>query len=326
MSLLSPKQLVALHPRLELLAKSIYWRNASAIDGKLKLAKGFFSRKSTSRTASDHDFQEMLKWFAEFVRERAEISIIHSSFDSLKGNSRSALSVLSGLLDAVGAEHTVAMPTGRRFRGEPTKYERLFFNTDELVLDYDPLRTPIWTGILPLALVRHPNSVTSLTPINPLVAIGPEASSMFAMELNSSRILPHGHNSAWSYCIDRGALAVGIGVDLVHSLTAVHVIEDRNWDTWPVKDWYRIRRFRVADARFKGELEVMERLPKWGMLHFCERRLRKDLIKAGILRFKRFGELPIEWLDTQELITYLEPRFRTGYPYFNVPLEPKVSR
>ena len=160
-----------------------------------------------------------------------------------------------------------------------------------------------------------PESFISRFPLNPVVAIGAKAEIMTKSNLNGDFPRPHGPNSAWKYCYDNNAYVVGLGVEMPHFLTIIHVNEECDSD-WPIKDWYQKRKFVIEDKDFKTEMEIFERKPKWGRLYYAERKLRKDLIKSGILVIEKIAGIEISIINSKLLIEFLKSNKRKGYPYY----------
>ena len=127
---------------------------------------------------------------------------------------------------------------------------------------------------------------------------------------------PNGPQSAWRYAMDKNAWVVSIGTDLTHSLTAIHTSEDMKRFDWPVEGWYRHKRFRIVVGDEVQEKVVLERHPRWGMLHFGERKLCHDLILQGVMSSDRVEGLVVETLRAKALYEFLNARNSNGYPYF----------
>lgn len=300
-------KLVTLSPKIELLFRGIYWRNVSRLKSLNK-----------SNFVLDNNFTELHK-LTEFLkslfREKDEILIVHSSFFALGGLKETPKKIINEFVEILGPTGTLAMNGGRIFPGEEEKglYEN--YNVDE-VTTYDVRKSKVWTGALPMFMVRDTRAIISEFPINSMVAIGSEAENMMRNNIMGYQNSSCGSNSAWKYCTDKDALIVGIGIDLVHSLTIMHVAEENKVD-WPIKNWFRVRRFNVINGDDQKLIEIKERKPKWGTLHFAEKNFRKDLLKAGILKSMDIDGLKIEYLRSMELYTFLEDRNANGYPYFN---------
>jgi aminoglycoside 3-N-acetyltransferase len=208
------------------------------------------------------------------------------------------------------------MPVIRRYKEQPKKgREYLDCNMDNIVCTYNVQKTVVTTGYLPYYLMMHEKSVTSRHPLNPMTAVGPLAAPMMEHNLEGDKPSPHGPNSSWKYCLDHDALVVGLGVDLSHFLTITHVAEESFLD-WPVKNWYRERKFKIIDKEFETNIVVKERKPEWGTLYCAERNLRKQLLKENILHIEKVDTIDVSFVDAQLYIKYLKSNtLKKGFPY-----------
>ncbi|MGZ5280375.1 MAG: AAC(3) family N-acetyltransferase, partial [Pseudobdellovibrionaceae bacterium] len=153
-------------------------------------------------------------------------------------------------------------------------------------------------------------------PLNSMAAIGKEAAQMMQKNLDGKLEAPNGPSSSWMYCANRNAWVVALGTDLTHSLTMIHTAEDGEAHQWPVQNWYRTKKFKIVDGDFVTDKVVLERHPKWGMLHYGERKLCQDLIDHRVMSSSKVNGVVIEVLKAQNLIQFLNQRNQKGYPYF----------
>jgi aminoglycoside 3-N-acetyltransferase len=94
------------------------------------------------------------------------------------------------------------------------------------------------------------------------------------------------------------------------------VAEDILDNSWPIKSWYRKKKFLIKDGGFSREFELRERKPKWGALHFAERTLCKDLLSSGLMKSTVIDDVIVEIVKASELIDFLNSKNENGYPYF----------
>ena len=300
-------KLLAIHPIVEILVRKIYWLNFN-----------FFSnfKKSNSKNFELKSFEKIKSQLLKFGLIEGDILVLHSSFDCLHNTLKSPTNIINELLLLVGDKGTLVMNASRSFPEDKKNKDYLWTEYNNDVVVYDVKKSRVWTGVLPHTMVKDKRSIISRFPINPIVAIG--FKSLDITENNTIGKFPCGLNSSWKYCVDHDALIVGIGVDLTHSLTIIHVAEDVLGLNWPIKNWYRDRKFRVIDAEnnFDKILDIKERHPKWGTLHFAERTLCKDLLKVGILKTELIDGVLVESLRAKDLIEFLNQKNQNGYPYF----------
>lgn len=303
------EKLMAFSPHIEMMVRRIYYYLKPLLFIDLK------ARKASNLNKSNLDFSTILMKIKESGYEEGQILIVHSAFSSLKKFGLSPKELIDALIEFVGDNGTLAMPAIAIYPNETLKKELTSSELLKQKYKYDPNSLEIWTGALPKELISRPESFRSYHPLNSMVAIGAEAEMM--MYQNEKDFYPNGEKSSWNYCAKRNAFIVGIGVDLTHSLTMIHVAEDiLGEDNWYINNWYQDRTFIVSFPDGDKEVYVKERKHHWGRLHFGERNLANDLIKFGILKSVEIEEVLIESLNSKELINYLESKNRTGYPYF----------
>ena len=149
-----------------------------------------------------------------------------------------------------------------------------------------------------------------------MVAEGPLASQIMKDNLKGNSPLPCGVNSSWNNCVEHNGIIIGLGTDLTHSLTMIHVAEDVLDENWPVQNWYREKHFKIVDGEIEINKTLRERKPHWGALHYGERTLCKDLISLGIMKSTIIDGVIVEILNSKELISFLNSKNKKGYPYF----------
>ena len=263
------------------------------------------------------DFDKVLHYLKENGVKKGSILILHSSYENLILTKKKPIEIIDKLLELLGDEGTLAMPANRKLKGEFKSFDLINKTYDDIILEYDLNKSKVWSGALPMFMLRDKRSEISKFPINSMVAIGKDAKRM--MEKNISGNLPTacGENSSWKYCLDKDATVISLGVDLVDSLTMIHAAEDIKNENWPIKGWYRHRTFRIKEKDDIVLKTVKERHPKWGMLYFMKRRLCKDLIENKILKTKLIDGLLIEIVSSKELINFLDSKNSNGYPYLS---------
>jgi aminoglycoside 3-N-acetyltransferase len=238
--------------------------------------------------------------------------------DGLRTTGASASKVIDGLLDILGEEGTLAVPTFPLYIDERRKISKdtIRCGAPGVIHTYNPSTTIAWTGVIPNKFLTYPGVVRSRFPVNTLAAKGPLAAEMMKHNLEGHEPLPCGNNSSWKFCSDNHAKILCLGVPAHHSLTMIHVAEDILDDRWPVKDWYYRRRYIIKDGDRCCEVEIRERHPRWAQ-YISEYTLRKDLIKAGLLKVKNVQGICMEFIgDSDALVKFLLSRNSNGYPFY----------
>ena len=261
-------------------------------------------------------FDTIIKYLQKIGVKQGEILIVHSAYKPLKASGLSPDSIVDALLELVGTKGTLVMPVIRKYQASPSEKELLTANISDITFEYNVKESKVWTGIISKMLMNKEKAITSRFPLNTITALGPEASNMMKDELKEDLPAPNGLHSPWKYCTDKNAWVVSLGTDLAHSLTMIHTVEDVKKNNWPVKNWYRNVKFKIIDDDFQIEKTVLERHPRWGMLHFGERTLSKDLIRDKIIESVEIEGVLVESLKSKSLYEYLNDRNDKGYPYF----------
>jgi aminoglycoside 3-N-acetyltransferase len=224
-----------------------------------------------------------------------------------------AEALLGDIRGLLGASGTLVMPGQGLFRNDPGY---MFNNKDSLVLDYDPGRTPCGMGLINELFRRTPGTLRSLHPLNTLCALGPLADGLLEGNLDSTRPLPHGAVSGYYRFSQKRGMVLSLGVPLYTRFTIMHVAEDLRDQDWPVKSFWRERKFRI---RLRGEWSnwvVRERRPEFARC-IAQERYRRDLLREGILHESHINGFRVDWADSGEVVKYLMFRNEHGtYPYY----------
>jgi aminoglycoside 3-N-acetyltransferase len=248
------------------------------------------------------------------------LSLVEPGKDSSRGGFLAAAKTLvDNLIDLLGPQGTLLMPTNPQYQADDINYSCTERST--LVISYDPQRTPCAVGMANEYFWRQKGVLRSLHPYNPLAARGPLAEELLRDNLNSREPLPHGVDSGYyRFCL-RDGLVVGLGVPLWHSLTVIHVPEDVHDGDWPIKNFFEKRRYSI---RISGQDEihiVRQRRLEYGIFYNCNRKVHRDLVKEGILHEGKIGGMIVDWASTREVYDYLMERNRKSpYPYYGVSL------
>jgi len=96
--------------------------------------------------------------------------LVHSALSKFGHVEGGAGTVILGLLDTVGPEGTVLMPTLTATRGDGPRHPPRF----------DVRRTPGWTGRIPETLRQWPGAVRSLGPTHSVAALGADSRRLLA--------------------------------------------------------------------------------------------------------------------------------------------------
>lgn len=304
------RKILALSPHIEMIVRRLYWSNVSW------LSKRVSNKNKLVSVNTNLNYKKIADFLIEQGATPGRLLLVHSSYAPFKGRGKTANGIIDFLLEIIGSNGTLAMPAMPKFDNATNSIDYLTQDTSNQVYTYNVHKSGIKTGVLPLMLHKREGSVRSLHPINTMVAYGAKAKELMQNNLSGESPLACGLNSSWKKCMDNDALIIGLGIDLTHSLTSIHVAEDCNENSWPVKNWYIYKNFEIVHGDEKINLRLRERAPKWGALHFAERTLAKDLINAGLLKSTIIDGVVIETINAKDLYEFLNSRNSRGYPYF----------
>ncbi len=142
-----------------------------------------------------------------------DILLVHSSLSSLGFVEGGADTVIDALLDAVGPQGTILVPT---LTGSET-----FSPANPPV--FDVRNTPCWTGKIPETFRKRPDALRSLHPTHSVAAIGPHAK--FLTEGHENALTPCGQNTPYIKLAQLGGYVLFIGAKL-SSCTLLHGVEE----------------------------------------------------------------------------------------------------
>lgn len=306
-------------PFVEVAVRNVFWRTPMLSRIRDRVVSFRNARRKTAPAPEPAtSIRRILPILEAWGLRRGDLVVLHSAYRALRAEKDSPDAIVDVLLDYLGPEGTLAAPAIPLFENAPKVEERLTANLDDLVCRYDPATTPTWTGAIPAAMMKRPGAFRSRHPFNSLVAIGAKAEAMMRGNLDGDRPFPCGPQSAWAYCYHNGAKILALGADMAHSLTMIHLAEDLKGEAWPVRDWYRERKFEILiDGAWQPHV-VRERRPSWA-LFYGERTLSKDLVREGITMKTEVDGVNVEALEGKRMVDYLDSRNRSLYPYFLIP-------
>ncbi len=306
-------KLFGLSHHLEMIARRIVWNKYL---NSIFMIKSINVNRKKALDVQKIDLSNIINHLKQCGVSRGDILIVHSSYSQFKRSGISPQEVIDALIQLISKDGTLVMPAIRNFANDSVGVNRLYDSIEGMISVYNPKTTPIWTGALPNVLKSMKGVVLSRVPLNSLVAFGRDAEEMFKNELKDSIPTPNGKNSGWAYCLKKNAWIISLATDLTHSLTSIHTTEDLDPENWPIEGWYRKRSFLIDDGSKRIKKEFLERRPRWGMLHFGERKLSRDLQKNNIIQSSVIDSVQIEIARSLDLHNYLNSKNMRGYPYF----------
>lgn len=308
-------RIFAISPYVEIFGRYIYWKNISWLR-----KYGKKSRKQVAfHQGKKSDFAKIVAWMMQQGIQESHTILVHSAYEPLKSTGLQPGAIVQKLLETVGETGTLCMPATpilpkpKLLRDGCTSK----IGCKEL-FSYNVRNSRIKTGALPKALLSHPNVIRSRHPINTMAAVGYRAKHYMEGNLDGASPLACGACSSWAKVVQDNGWVIGLGTDLTHSLTMIHVAEDLLDEDWCIPNWYEEKAFEISDGEFFESRVLRERLKKWGTLHFAERTLCKDLLNSNILKATKIDGITVELLSSAELLRFLQRRNKKGYPYYGL--------
>ena len=308
--IISLDKIISFSPYIELSIRWFYWRIISQIS-----ILNIFRNKSIKSKKNTFDFDDAITFLKKNGIKSDDIILVHSSYKELKNSGKSPIEIIEELKGLVN-NGTLVMPSIRKFSNDPNTKNYLKHDYKDEVTNFDVYKSPVITGALPSAMLNRLDANISLFPLNNLVAIGKHSEQMMQGNLDGELPTPCGINSAWKYCLENNAYIIGLGIELASCLTMIHTIEDCLDEKWPIKDWYRERKFKIIKNNYSELKTFRERKPIWGSLHWAGRTLAKDLVKNNIVKSILINGVIIEIISSKELAIFLNSKNINGYPYF----------
>lgn len=251
--------------------------------------------------------------------------MIHTSLQSLRiandsddGKPRSLLAsarcILDDILDLFGNGRTLVIPTRPHF--PETSQSAKAGRCEGMVLTYDPNRTPSDVGVINELFRIDPRAERSRHPLNSVSSIGPLSEEILKDNLSGQKPLPHGITSSYYRFYQREGIVIGLGMKRVKYLTIGHVAEDLLAERWPLRHFYRDRRFQVVSGNESEDWIVRERRPEFARC-ICEASMIRDFFREGILQKRGLQDTWIVWGKAREIVDYILNRNVRGgtYPY-----------
>ena len=103
--------------------------------------------KKTYTKKTKFNLNNIIDYLKKMGISKSDILIVHSSFSPFKGKDITPQDIINSLINFMANEGTIVMPAIRRYKGEPEGIRKLFDSVEDIIHEYDPKRTPIWTGI-----------------------------------------------------------------------------------------------------------------------------------------------------------------------------------
>jgi len=213
---------------------------------------------------------------------KGDIVGVHSSLSSFGYVEGGADAVIDALLEVVGEEGTIVMPThsANLLEVERTPEEKAMGVTWLFkILPYDPKETPCRTGTIPETFRKRKGGVRGSHPSNSIAALGPKAEELV---------------EGWHKVLEAGGYILLIGVGL-SVCTAMHLAEKR------------VQFPEHILEKITPPKELLEKYPEeeweWDFGPYPDfSKMEEPCKEHGIMKTVRIGEATVKLLRLRELI------------------------
>lgn len=168
--------------------------------------------------------EDIKKGLRKLGLKKGDIIGIHSSLGSFGYVEGGADAVIDALLEIIGKEGTIVMPTHSANLLEIERSpEEKAMGVAWLykILPYDPKTTPCTTGIIPETFRKRKGTLRSENPVHSLAAKGSKAKEIVEADSSRKDVLEN-----WQKLLELGGYILLIGVGL-SNCTAMHLAERR---------------------------------------------------------------------------------------------------
>ncbi len=239
------------------------------------------------------DFKDISLSLKKLGIKRGDGILVHSSLSSFGYVKGGADAVIDALLEAVGQEGTVLVPT---LTGKDT-------DSPQNPPIFDVMKTPCWTGRIPTEFMKRPQSRRSLHPTHSVSGIGPLVP--FLINGHENSITPCGKNSPYYRLAEKGGYILLIGVDQ-ESNTTIHTAEEL------AEVPYHMQReptdTTIIDYHGKRIIKRLY-LHRWGVPRRFQR-IDGELERLGIMRKVKCEGSTLRLIKPMQMINWLVDRLR----------------
>ena len=301
---------------VEILARQIYFRSP-------RLMRWYDGRRRKAGHKQHAQIEDLREKVAASGFGPSRLVMVHAStrgmsIERSRHVTNDAVGVaallVSELLALSGDRGTLVMPTHPLYPRDPGYHAAV--DKSDLVLTYDPIKTRTTVGLVNEIFRLCPGVLRTAHPLQCVSAIGPGAEDLLNNNLNETKPLPHGVHSAYYRICKANGTVISIGFPLIECCTFIHSAEDSRDQEWPVRDFFRERRFIVRLNGDERDWTVRERRPLFAR-SYCEGQLHRDLLREGLLHEGTAGGIRVDWASAGDVYEFLMHRNRgNSYPFF----------
>lgn len=293
----------------------------SMVKAALGKVQGELRRREIERTARRIDRDEIVDGLRRLGIGTGDVVFLHSSLRSLGFVDGGPATVLAALLEAIGDQGTLIVPTYYQPGGT-------IYSTCKIPdYHFDPAIHGTGLGALPAAFLKVPGVQRSLHPTHSVSAVGAQARYITESHHEAPSIF--GVGSPWERFLQLDGKLLGLGITM-GPVTFYHLLEDLSGDEFPLPVHVN-ETFRLRCRSLAGEDVMVPVVPL--DLEYMPRRIdhpsRGDLrdffwaefARAGLLTVGEIGESRSWYVRAQPFFAHLQMLMRAGITIYSTPEE-----
>lgn len=243
-------------------------------------------QKKSNKAFSKQDIIQDLKAIGI---KSGDILLVHSSLSRIGYLEEGPKTLVDAILEVIGPEGNLLMPTS------PNNVYQLNYIRNTPF--FDVLNSPSKTGKITEYFRTMPGVVRSLSPTEPVSALGPRAEEFTKDHFN--QITPYNEHSPFYKVSENEGKILYIGVTLSMAGTNLHTLEDAVDFKFPVY-YPEIFEIEVIDKdQFKHKVKIKVHDPSWSKKRKCD-----DLIpmfeEEGALEKVKIGQAETLFIDAKK--------------------------
>lgn len=239
-----------------------------------KKSKRNIELKNQAASGEGLGLKDMIEQLRQIGIEEGDHVLVHSSLSKIGFLENGADTFIDALLQVVGSEGTILMPTS------PNNVYQLNYIRNTPF--FDVLNSPSKTGKITEVFRRKTEAIRSLHPTEPVSAIGKLAREFTKDHFN--QLTPYNEHSPFYKLAQQNGKILYVGVGLSQAGTSLHTLEDAVDFKYPVYH-PEIFEFTVIDENGqRHQVKTKVHNPEWSKQRKCD-----DLIPM----FEREGAMTI---------------------------------
>lgn len=259
---------------------------------------------------------QLVRDLAVMGLQQGDLLYVHSSLRGLGFVEGGADTVIDALLETVGAQGTLVVPTFTLVRGMK---ETLQGGTHV----FDPETSPSSVGKITNCFRARPGALRSVHPTHSVAALGPLAAELTATHLEAGNNF--GQGTPFEKILENDGKVVGLGVDF-SPITFYHVYEEYNLDKFPGVFLPEPLPATIKTGNDAREVKIRCHNPE-----FHRRRIDKvPAIEAyfssyyqsqGVAHMGRVGNggVPSWWIRARDVMQCLDTLYDKGVTIYRTP-------